>query len=471
MNYLVTKTPIVVNPYTNCMNSFVNIYYDDDIMFYKKSFKNNHIILGGYCYNIYSNITTDTILDILVKNLDNLETFFHNVFQLLGKFIIIYKKNDESIKIFNDATSMRYIFYTKDVKNNILATNDIFKYDYKTNTISTRGGTVGNCSNMNNVFILTPNVMLDCETKQLIRFYPTFFKQKLFESVNPVNKYNNNMGDFIEFTIDIIGNLLKKIFGEKRKIIASLTGGVDSRTILTLLKKFNLEKNVEFFTYTREHDIVLAKKIASEFKLKHKIFNLTGKLDNFPIPKKSVYHKKELIKIYKENFKKENLYLRGQAFEIAFNSVDGGLSKMNKTKIRNIGKELNMDIDNLSYQDYKKIIYRFWEKLQKKNIINSESFKKFDTYLDEINLKYIIDNNLENLSDFWYWEHRMGTWVGPCVYGDSDHAFETLIIFNNWYLLHMFLLLPENKRIKVNTGFLKTLIRENNLKLSEFRYS
>lgn len=210
MNYIVTKNTLDTNPYTNHINSFVNIYYDDDIMFYKKSINNNHIIFGGYCYNIYEDMTIDKILDKLVNNLDNLEMFFHNVFQLLGKFIIIYKKNDERIKIFNDTTSMRYAFYTKDVNNNILATNDIFKYEYDMNSISTNGGAVGNCSNMNNVFILTPNVMLDCETKQLIRFYPTFFNKKLFESVNPVNKYNNNMDDFIDFTIDIVGNLLKK---------------------------------------------------------------------------------------------------------------------------------------------------------------------------------------------------------------------------------------------------------------------
>lgn len=429
--------------------------------------------MGGYCYNIYQDMTIDKILHTLVNNLNNLEMFFHHVFQLLGKFIIIYKKNEQSIKIFNDTTSMRYAFYTKDVNNNILATNDIFKYKYDMNTISTTGGSVGNCSNMNNVFILTPNVMLDCETKQLIRFYPTFFNKKLFESVNPVNKYNNNMDDFIDFTIDIAGNLLKKIFGEEKNIIASLTGGVDSRTILTLLKKFNLEKNVDFFTYTRENDIDTAKNIAKEFKLKHKIFNLTGKLGNFSLPKKSVYHKKELIKIYKENFTKDTIFLRGQSFEIAFNSVDGhnGLW-LGRDKIKNLGKELEMNIDDLSYQDYKKIIYRFWEKLQKRVGINCDGFfEKFNTYFDEINLKYIIDNNLEHLDCFWYWEHRMGSWVGPSVYGDSDHAFETLIIFNNWYLIHMFLLLPYNKRIKVDEGFLKTLIRKNNLKLSKIPYS
>ena len=31
------------------------------------------------------------------------------------------------------------------------------------------------------------------------------------------------MDDFIDFITDIVGNLLKKIFGEKKNIIASLT--------------------------------------------------------------------------------------------------------------------------------------------------------------------------------------------------------------------------------------------------------
>lgn len=127
---------------------------------------------------------------------------------------------------------------------------------------------------------------------------------------------------------------------------------------------------------------------------------------------------------------------------------------MNKTKIKNVGKELEMNIDDLSYQDYKKIIYRFWEKAQRVGINCDGFFEKFNTFFDEINLKYIIENNLEDLDCFWYWEHRMGTWVGPCVYGDSDYAFETLIIFNNWYLVHMFLLIPYDKRIKVDDGFL-----------------
>ena len=35
MNYIVTKNTLDTNPYTNYMNSFVNIYYDDDIIFYK----------------------------------------------------------------------------------------------------------------------------------------------------------------------------------------------------------------------------------------------------------------------------------------------------------------------------------------------------------------------------------------------------------------------------------------------------
>ena len=208
----------------------------------------------------------------------------------------------------------------------------------------------------------------------------------------------------------------------------------------------------------------MAENIAKEFKLKHKIFNLTGELDNFPIPKKSIYHKRELIKTYKENFTKDTIYLRGQIFEIPLS----GSTKMSPYRVKLIGKQLNKNINNLSYQDYKEIMYQFWKR---KNSKLKDYFIEFDKYFDEINYKYIIDNHLEHLDVFYYWEHHQGTWLGPAVYGDSDHAFETLVPINNWYLFYMLLLLPYDKRNKKDTGFQKTLIRNNNKKLGEITYS
>lgn len=65
MNYIVIKNTLDTNSYTNHNNSFVNIYYDDDIIF------------GDYCYNIYEDMVIDEILDKLVNNLENLEICFY----------------------------------------------------------------------------------------------------------------------------------------------------------------------------------------------------------------------------------------------------------------------------------------------------------------------------------------------------------------------------------------------------------
>ena len=36
MNYIITQNILDINPYTNYINCFVNIYYNDDIYFVKK---------------------------------------------------------------------------------------------------------------------------------------------------------------------------------------------------------------------------------------------------------------------------------------------------------------------------------------------------------------------------------------------------------------------------------------------------
>ncbi len=95
-----------------------------------------------------------------------------------------------------------------------------------------------NYSPVENVLVLTPNTFLDSKNKTVVRFWPR------------ENLENNTLDNVVESVIKYT-DIQLKLLKNKYKIINSLSGGMDSRRTLALLKEH--VDDITFFTYSRKN--------------------------------------------------------------------------------------------------------------------------------------------------------------------------------------------------------------------------
>lgn len=221
--------------------------------------------------------------------------------------------------------------------------------------------------------------------------------------------------------IQNFGNLLKNISKEwKGQLFLPLTGGVDSRTILSFL----LKENIKFVSYTAYHskgisisDRIVGKKLSKLYKFKH-IYLKRNKISNTEINKRKNEYNKQCyftsveedryyysVDIYKKLRKyKKPLILRGNIWEAAIKEDD--LVEVMKNFVKN-------EIDNLKISSI-----NIWQKNVEDNFINLD-----------FGMRY-------------YLEQRLGGWSSCNSQADDLNNIDFFSPINSEYLISLLWNLP-----------------------------
>lgn len=401
------------------------------------------------------------VLDRLVKYLEYSESnFFRSLSWTNGRYVLLYRKNSENIKVLNDATGMRPVFYEGNKANAIsshaalMAVNatQADPQNIKKISVTHDGGFPGRLTPYENIYFLTPNTYMEMPGGKIVRYYPQEkIQTKTVEEI--VTKCTNLL-------VRSSQSLLNR-----STAIMSLTAGVDSRTILSVIKQH--APNIRFFVYYTPDDasdgnmtdVVIANSIAKRFGLNLELMDLSNYVleDGFLelCSVNSHYRHRPLAAQYYFNnlSKKDGFHMRANVAEI------GSAFYANR-----LGPESKLSPSSL--------VACYAESRHLKQPLQEERGLK-DFYL-ECKHDFIEASQFErgaqfmDFRDLFYWEHRMGCWHSQ-VASESDPAFETMSVFNCRKVLECFLTPSlEDRRMR---KLFYAVIERNWHELSEFPYN
>jgi len=218
-----------------------NLFSHPNLTFCKTKNDDFQLILLGDVYS-YENpgFNNQEILNELVKNSNNFITLIKLSDKLCGQYIIIYYTNDE-LKIVNDAGAQREVFY--DINFNIIGSqpniigNVIGLKEYKNTKANTFYKSLefnknrvflGEETNYENIFSLTPNFYLDLIQEKQIRFFPYQKRKKIPKAIG------------IKIATKMLKGFLQSI-SNRNEITIPITAGWDSRVILAASAEINTD--------------------------------------------------------------------------------------------------------------------------------------------------------------------------------------------------------------------------------------
>lgn len=174
------------------------------------------------------------------------DEFYDRLHWLNGRFVMIFGTYDKKIitmKVLNDATGMRSVFYTENLPFCVASHPDLAAQQSgaKSNGYGrllskyTGYSLPGNLTTFEGIRQLIPNHFIDSETRKHVRFFPRE------DSVNET--------DLEQAVADLAENLRKQVnfLAQHVQLLCSLAAGIDSRVTLTATK--DVSEKIKYFTH------------------------------------------------------------------------------------------------------------------------------------------------------------------------------------------------------------------------------
>jgi len=425
--------------------------FDPDLDAYSYDKQQATILLLGIVLDPLNAIDCpETILTILLnKYLRSEEEFFNYVDILTGRFIILVASPNKRF-IFQDATGNRSLFYHKSSDEIFVASHaqliaEIKNYEipqeredfvksesYKRNVRHFPGI----LTPYPNIFVLTPNTLLDLDKLEIKRFFP---HERIKQQEISLD------------LVDEVSNLFRKqvqMLCKKRKLSVSLTAGIDSRLTLAATKEF---KNLIFYyTYVtkgnseHEKDAYYAQKICNYLKIEHHLLSANETAvceDDW-----------EFLKVFRRN----TAYMRADSQGMLANAL---FKKHPKNCLH-----LKSNVAEISRAFYRKKVClppKYINPLLLSRLygINPASLFCIDAFKDFIEITNFKKASTFDYDfyDLFYWEHRLGCWQSLQIL-DFDMSQDTFILYNNRYILNKMLSVSLKERVK-NTLYCEIIKR------------
>ncbi len=360
--------------------------------------------------------------------------FFKELAFACGRYVILYGDR-ESEHILTDATGMKMAMY-HDGETRVVGSHvDLILRNVPEKLARDRKfwmwGYPGNRTPVEGITLLTPNTRLNLRTFKVKRYWPRA----------PIP------GLPIGHAADTLAQTMRNAFRHllrRHNPLISLTAGIDSRTTLAISRG-----KARYFTYYRsddrdtdalDRDFAIA--IRDRFGIEHDL--LTPRIGK-PMPSgyqalleenTALPHIRTLSFRYFERYgDRDFVHVRSNLSEIGRQFYQYRWSRLNKASVETA--------DDLCH---------LWDP-ERKSEMALAAFREFADATDFFDCARFVD-----LTDLFYWEHRMGAWHSQLVL-ESDPAFETVSLYNCRHVLQTMLSVAIRERRRA-TLFKRVIAQE-----------
>lgn len=442
--YLLTKKQFNNNYNWNniSLNEEWSLYYSTDNKSYELTIIDTKIILLGYFFDIRDGqLDESKILENLITaRVKSDNDFLDNLSFLSGRYLLILSYNGK-INLYNDIAGLRMVCYhtkemiigSHDTLINEVLDNQLIQTYNKPEEIS-----FSNKTRFENVEKLIPNMSLEINSGVLNRYYP------LHEY--PMKSKEEIKSELITYLNETVKWVKRSAF----KPLLSLTGGGDSRMSLAILKP--IVQELETFTYlkdTSKASDYAQKTFANDEKIVHSIINNLNIEHNF-----FTISTDELADIELKNTIKHNV-LSNHGLNLAndYYKIYGGKNYMHirSTALFNVGKYIfpasSLNINEWNIKEISKYV-------QKWTHIDDEA-KNIEYVSNLIDFAQLNDFYNYNPLEMLFLSYRLIQWHSGVV-GESDIAFDTMLLLNSRKIVDLMLSYPIEERYK-NQLFLEII--------------
>lgn len=379
----------------------MNLFNNGNKIIKRKSKDISFFLIG----NIFENqeLVTDDILYKIKKNK------FRELADFNGEYFIFIKHKKKFIFINsrNSYIPIFYLFSNKKLyfKSNVLSfeKNYYQSLNYKKiiEWFLFNGRSFNNKTFLKKIFVLDPG--------QICIFHSNKLKLQNCKTFN-FQKSNLSLNNSVEIIFENLRKAINLRIGYfKKKISFSLSGGLDSRILLSLIDK-DKKKFIKTHTFGAKNNFegLIAKKISNYLGFYHKFYEIKYsdyyKYANHSVTSgsfSSIFKNGVKIKYFKDikNFDRSNFFMMGNALDVL---IASSFSNKSLFKIKNLKSFLNW---------YKKKYVLF-----NPNEINNLLNKKFFISNDQIDftlkkfVKKITYSNFVDLNDALTYETRIKRW-------------------------------------------------------------
>ena len=391
------------------------------------------ILLLGLILDPLNNLDNpENILSTLHdKYLRSEDDFFDYVDTLTGRFVILLVSPNNKF-IFQDAAGNMSLFYHDSSDGMIISSHIqliaevnnlempqqrkdfINSEDYQQHSVKYFPGLL---TPYPNVVALTPNTLLYIDELRIRRFFPrdNITKQAISHDL-----------------IDELAHLFLKqieMLRKKRQLSVSLTAGIDSRLTLAATRPF--KDSIFYYTFViagdsvQERDAYFAKKVCDGLNIEHHILRVK--------PAPVTQDDCDFLKVFRRN----TAYMRADR--------QGMIAKTLYEQHPKDCLHIKSNVSEISRAFYRKQAYLLPNTIHPSMLsllygIKSQSsfcINAFQDFIDTTNFKKRLIFNYD-VCDLFYWEHRIGCWQSLQIL-DFDMSQDTLILYNNRYILNKML--------------------------------
>ncbi|MFA5670780.1 MAG: hypothetical protein WC967_16220 [Balneolaceae bacterium] len=382
------------------------------------------LIIHGIIVNSHDSNSSETdIVNELLESI-NFNDFISRSKKMAGRFVLIYRSK-EGFFVLPDATASIQVAYDIKSENLFISSNpkiiaDIQKYDESQISKTIKASAADSqtlpydLTMYEEIKFVTANHFLNVNNRQSIRYYPS-------HKISSIT-----VSKAAEFSNKPIRNILKA-YHNKFKLSLALTSGVDSRTILAMCK--DIIDEIPTYTFYHENftentaDIYVPKELSKRFGFSYTIMQdleLPEEIVKQYLGKISINFAKVVARnawTYYNSKLKDHIRLDGQVIPIAKSNFGKNLPEFLAKPFYLVTKT-----HNHSKENYTEII-------------------RWYTEIDEYSKKSKISK-----FDLFFWEHRMGNWVGNSLL-NSSLLTEPISIFNCRELIEAWLNVPRKERL------------------------
>jgi hypothetical protein len=418
----------------------LNIYPGPSLNIVTASFQEINILLLGLLIDPFHPDDSDQqILDRLAKNCQDKDQFLINIHELSGRYIFLYKNQNEFITV-GDTFNIKHCYFGFPEGNLLLTSSpkmflDLFNYkllmsDQKKDFVSSsqfikkESAWFGNQCEDDRLTKLLPNHYLNIENHGTERFP--------LRSPDGISSED----EVIAYAGKVLTGTFKAI-SQRQNLVQALTAGWDSRILLAASK--TVSKALKYFVFNRGHgvdhpDIRIAKNLSEKLGL------------NFSIIKPP-----HLNNEFLDSYKREHIYPRvltnTQNIQYHYNNKEKNYINLNGN-----GAEVVRCFYGYSRRTISKNMLYAFAGYPNNRFIQSE----INSWYEEAKV-YSKQHNIP-LIDLFYWEQRMGNWGARYPF-EQDIAIEEFSPFNNRSLILALMKINPKERRYPDFKFIYKLIQ------------